>query len=388
MTTPPNTNPTAAVPPQRRGRFQYSLRTLMLVVTVVAIFMGWVAKKRRESALQEAAFDAIVAAGGFIAGVDFVPFDTLADVECPIERFPNWWERLLGHRRFVVGTFAGSSRESLPYLRNFPAIKRLSIKSPGLSEDDLNQIECLQELCLLTIDSPSVAHAGYRKLAAHKKLNDITLEGCTLTDDDLFLFRDHDNMTSFACRGPITDTGIKHIAHWTHLQSLNIDDCKLSGDGIAVIAHLTQLKYLNLNGAQVRDADLDHLLQLRKLRGFSLSGSKIQGHNLSMLNQLPKLIGLNIAQTDLDDEGLAEIGKLHRLEFLDAQNTKITYDGLAKLQTEFPMLIIIHSIPFLPMGQSGTKPPAATLPADSPLPDENTQSTLPEQNAPTSITDP
>jgi hypothetical protein len=80
------TEPPTAVPPKRKRRwFQFSLRTLLIVVTLLAAICGIVTPEWKFASERAALIERTVAAGGIVGKSD-----------APLPNGPNWIQRALG----------------------------------------------------------------------------------------------------------------------------------------------------------------------------------------------------------------------------------------------------------------------------------------------------
>jgi len=176
--------------PSPRWR-QLSLRGLLLMVTFVAIGLGW---WRSSAERQRRAVKTIEAAGGYIryrhdfdAGGKLLP-----NAESP---GPEWLRRLMGEHYFTTveevgflgmdrvanrtaqpSIFIGVERKEVPVaalasLRDLPGIRRANFVVTTLSDGDLASIAMLRGLRYLRIDGNNITDAGLEHLRPLTQLN-------------------------------------------------------------------------------------------------------------------------------------------------------------------------------------------------------------------------
>ena len=69
----------------------------------------------------------------------------------------------------------------------------------------------------------------------------------------------------------VTDQGMKHVASFSQLQFLSIDNTTITDLSIRQILHLKELEYLNISGTKVTADGLASLAQLPKLTDIDAS---------------------------------------------------------------------------------------------------------------------
>ncbi len=79
--------------PKQRRWTQFSLRTLLVAISIVAICLGWFFMKLREAGKQHRAIQAILMRHGhYVYDFEYVPFDSFAGTRT---RRPEWLIKLL-----------------------------------------------------------------------------------------------------------------------------------------------------------------------------------------------------------------------------------------------------------------------------------------------------
>ena len=188
-----------------RWRFQFSIRSLLVMVVVAAIPCSWLAVEMKKAREQK---EAVAAIEKFGAPIQY---------DFPWGSEPEWLRKLLGDDFFgVVGA---------------------CIYSTQITDAGLAHLAGLTQLQFLYLDDTQITDAGLANLAGLTRLQHFRLSNTR-----------------------ITDGGLAHIAGLTQLQMLGLDNTKVTDAGLANLAGLTRLQSLSLYDTRITDAGL-HTLQ-------------------------------------------------------------------------------------------------------------------------------
>jgi hypothetical protein len=215
--------------------FQYSLRTLMVFVTLCAIPCSWLAVKMQQVKRQREAVAAIEKLGGIV-------------LWSGDPSGPAWVRGLLGddfYRSVLV------------------VLARSDVTDAGLEN-----LKGLNNLKMLDIHNTQVTDAGLQHL---KGLNQLQLLGLSGTK--------------------VTDAGLEYLTGLTQLQSLGLSGTKVTDAGLENLKGLTQLQELDLSYVQVTDAGLEHLKGLKQLQWLDLRDTNVTDAGVKKLQQaLPNCV--------------------------------------------------------------------------------------------------
>jgi hypothetical protein len=263
-----------------RLRFQFNLRSLLLLVVAVALPCSWLAVEMKKAREQKAFVAAIGESGGILH------FDWQYDKEsAPLPNArppePAWLRGWLGED-FFAEVVSVSYNE---FLSAFVSPRQLW----QATDTELAQLEGLTELQSLSLNGNQV-----------------------------------------------TDAGLAHIAGLTRLHYLYLNDTQVTDAGLAYIAGLPQLQYLHLNGHQVTDAGLVYIAGLTRLQYLNLDGQQVTDAGLAHIAGLSQLEGMWLDNTQVTDAGLAHIAAFTQLKELSLIGTKVTDAGVSKLRKALP----------------------------------------------------
>ena len=166
--------------PKRRW-LQFSLKTMLVVMTLASVGLGWLAYERNEVRKRHEAIAAIEKSGG---GVRF-------DVEKPFR--PKWLRPLLGDDSAGEVESVGywGAREAitdagLVHLRGLTKLKWLYLdRHPQLTDAGLVHLQGLTELEDLGLSDTRVSDAGLVHLKGLKKLERLNLWGTRVTEQGI-----------------------------------------------------------------------------------------------------------------------------------------------------------------------------------------------------------
>ena len=274
-----------------RWRFQYSIRSLLVLAVVVAIPCSWLATEMQRASKQKKAVEAIVKLEGEVT-YDYELNASGKVVPGASPWVPAWLRNLLGADFFTAIVGVNISQ---------PIVIDLGFPSPGCVHIDER-------------DDPPI-DADLEFLDGLTELRELYLNGSV-----------------------VTDAGLEHLAGLSRLQFLDIQLTHVTDAGLENLKGLTQLQALFLDSNRVTDAGLRHVKGLRQLRKLSLSGTHVTDFGLELLKGLNQLQLLDLGSTKVTDAGLEHLAGLSQLQFLDLQRTQVTDAGLKDLPRRHPQL--------------------------------------------------
>jgi hypothetical protein len=239
----PDQKPIAA-PKRRWFRFAFSLRTLFVVVTVLAAAMGYLVWKARTLRQQSQIILDLQGMGATIS------FDHEIGRPKPVPTpGPEILKRFLGEYSFaeivqiqVEGEWV--TDDTLARIAKLPGTISLILTSDNITDRGLAHIAQMPDVSALELESRRVTAAGYAQLKPGRPMVLI------------FRSRDHD---------------------------LNVDD-----SWMPQLANLTRVRYLYLENAPITDAGLAELHRAKGLRRVWLTGTHATAEGVKDLqNALP-----------------------------------------------------------------------------------------------------
>lgn len=303
-------------PPPRRRWLQFSLRTLLSVVTLAAFLLGYVAWEREQCRRGEEALHHVQRIGIGIGPRDIIDVDwgDFLEEAKPSSSRPEWLQGILGNDRFrlvKVASFNGDTitDADLRHLEALPNVREVDIHALMVTENGLAHLRGRHRLEKFSfIFNRRVSAESWELLEAWPQLQELSLR-----------------YTDFG------DEGIQHVARLTHLRQLDLRNTKITDAGLESLAPLTSLEVLDLAGTDVTDDGLRHLSKLTNLRKLNLAETDVVGPGLASLATLPRLESLLLYRCPVTDGGLVSLAELRSLRELGLSLTEVTDAGLANL---------------------------------------------------------
>ncbi len=347
-----------------RRRLSFSLRSLLLGLTALAVGLGMWVNGVREQGAAIAALKALYENDDgplifydyqtkHLAGAWWYPF---GDAEIAIDfdaqpAEPAWLHNLLGEDFFhnVRAVSISPSKESgtrpLADIARFRMLEHLDLNDAHLEGGRLwsgADVECLGQLSRLESlslqDASALTDVALRAIGDIPCLQVLTLWRGAFTDDGLRHLGRLTKLRRLTLEsipvesGPqITDAGVAHLSGLVNLEELSIYAQKLKGASIQHLIGMQKLRCLTLISPLVHDRDLSPLASLVSLERLELPDSGIDGTGFAHLVGNPRLRSLFLARSHVGDLGLAQIARLPNLEFVNLCNTQVTCTGLIQL---------------------------------------------------------
>jgi len=257
--------------PTKRRRFQYSLRSLLLVITVLCIWFAYIANEARK---QKNAVAQIQEMEGWVRH-DY-EFDedgkNIKDAQPP---GPDWLREWIGIDYFCDVTWInliGAQVKDLSPLEKLPNLEVLSLSYTQVS--DLSPLINLAKLKFLLVGNSQVNDLS--PLAGLTKLESLYL--LQIPVSDLTPLKNLTNLKLLMIwQSQVAD--LTPLAGLTNLERLDLWDAPVKD--ISPLKGLTELIWLNLVGTQV--TDLTSLENLTNLKNLSLGNTPVSKEEVQKL---------------------------------------------------------------------------------------------------------
>jgi hypothetical protein len=242
-----------------RLRFRFSLRSLLLLVAVVAIPLASHVNRVRNQRLVVAELSSV--GGGVIYDYDFQQ----PSLQEPTG--PRWLRSMVGDDFFAQVSEVDINHDQvtdqmLARIATLPALSNLLLCSGRISDSGLGHLAELSTLQRVDVQSPGISDASLAQLAKIKGLKYLTVSSPKLTD-----------------------AGLEYIAKLKELEDLAITTENVTGDGLAQIAKLPHLKDLYIVSEELTDAGLVHLHRAPKLKKIILFKGKVTQVGIERLRE-------------------------------------------------------------------------------------------------------
>ncbi len=271
---PPGTNPSILDamphPPEHKLRwYQYSLRSLFILTTLVALACSWYATVMHNAAKRRAAIAEIEKLQGQVKYYGDPFFDgTFVGTFVPDwgkpPRWFSWLRKLHGDEHLGNAVYVGflGTDAGLVHLKDLTDLEQLELSHTQITDAGLVHLKGLTKLEGLGLDNTQITDAGLALLKGLPNLNVLDLD-----------------------RTKITGAGLVHLQGLTNLEALFLSGSQITDSGLAHLDGLTNLKRLDLNYTQISDAGLVHLRGLTQLEGLLLDGTQVTDEAVKNLQQ-------------------------------------------------------------------------------------------------------
>jgi len=356
-------NEDAHKPARRSWRFRFSLRTLFAIVTLLAIYIGFQARRAQD---QRRIVEQIEKIGGTVEyDYQYGGYrEPLMEAEIP---GPKWLRTWIGDDYFihvVEVQFARDVKDVIPLpllqeLRKLPHLETLvswtTADEQNIGDDAMPYVAQIRSLRTLRLNGP-ITDRGIARLAPLKSLEWLMVIGTDVSDKCMPTIAGFQQLRRLhLANTDITDSGISRLSTLTQLEELNAEGTKVTDEGLATIAMLTNLTELHLQQTAITDAGLKHLARLSKLERLYLSNTAVSDEGLRHLSAMPKLIQLNLDGTkvtgvgakhlkrifyidlsgcQISDEAASEIANLKGLQYLGMRDAQISPQASKLLQSK------------------------------------------------------
>jgi Leucine Rich repeat len=292
-------------PIKRRPKWlRFSLRTLLVVMTVLCVWLGFKVNAARR---QKEAVAAILNAEGSVR----FDYQMVPDPIAPDDASKASWR---------------NQDQSTP---PGPVWLRKAIGD-----------EYFREVLEVAIQQRVVADQDFGKLAELPRLRILYLIG-RIPDGSTDFGGGIEIESPSGNRHLISDADLAVLEQLPELEVLGIYPAEIDGHGLAHVVNLHRLKHLVLLQTQLNDAGMEQIGKMTTLEGLTVSRTRITDAGLVFLQRLINLKTLDIRNTEITDAGLQNLKSLMKLTRLDLRGTHVTREGVRDLQTLLPTCKII-----------------------------------------------
>ncbi len=301
---------------RRTSRLQFSLRSLLLFVTAVAVALGWWGVERSA--------DEDVRTHMRSMGVR--PTNLVSSQRGLVRlvpRFPLWTRIAVGDEQLLplglntiepMGiAWTRRGRMNVEYLvERFP--KQVAVYLRDSDEHDLSdfkEIDATEHLVLW-----DVSDSVFDRLQSLHNLNDLSASGLT-------------------GHAVISLSGLAGLRSADLVRSTTINDAVWKE-----FAEKSNVESLSLHLMRLTDASLCHIAQMKRVRELDIAGSPISDEGIISLSANKSIVELALVETLITDGALIHLKSIPGLKWLDLSDTGVTDGGVSALQAARPDLEI------------------------------------------------
>jgi len=323
-----------------RAGMRFSMRTMLAVMLVAAVFFAWFGWRLRKSQRQAHAVAVLQGLGAAYA-YDFQTYEY--ELKGPMNRtvrsvkpvavagqspYPRRLHKLLG----------------VDFLHN---VTRVHLEtSYRLSEEDIDRLwdalGNLPDLIYLEASGPVTRPGTIQRLRDPRRLQRLALRWANIGDEDLAVLARMPRLAELNLNEtPVTDAGMNHVGQTHSLKMVELHHTKISDESLRDIARLSQLRRLRLSGTAIGDEGIRHLRGLESLSDLDLVHTKITDRALDDVASLSFLDRLDLSMTAVTEKGLGRLERLPHLRCLRLEAMTGMPDVLAAIP-KLPALEELH----------------------------------------------
>lgn len=283
-------------PPSSRFRLpRFGLRTMLVLVTLVAVLLGTFGTELMRARRQARALEELDQSGEQGISVDAAYALGLLGDGALAQQMCYWVHPHFGCRVDRLALAPDADRYN-PFSSTVP-----SHRIQG--EIDLAPLAKFRDLEELQLYKVDLGEDSLQTIANLKKLRRLSL---------------------FDCRLP--DHGVNEIAKLPNLQSLQLRHCGITDETLSGLQQMAELRQLDLSENPLTDAAAEQIATLQELTSLGLAGVKITGDALAKLATLEKLQSIDLQRTEVDLKGLEELTELASLRHLSLFGSQVGWE--------------------------------------------------------------
>ncbi len=389
------------------GRFQFRIRSLLLLTVAIAITRSWFAAALAQSRRQAATIEWACSIGmdsrydwddrswdgagaGFpriagpppnclanAVGVDFFSTPTTigigrssVDVGSEIQRLAEFAP--LWHLELDGPYFTDPQMERLlPEISDFryhdshrigaglrllgPILRPhwISVRSASLDVRAINTLAAMPWLRKLSFDSVGFSDDAVASFERLTQLRELRFDGGYFPAEILRRVGRLTNLRALRISNVIGDDELRPIVPLVQLEELDLSHNNLSDDAIRQLANYPQLRSLDLSATNVKASGIRLLGDLTMLHSLKDGeSSRLTDADLKTLPALAQVESIDMASNLFTDESLESLVKMTNLRELDINNSNITSTGAESLRQTLSRCQIHYT--------SARPPPSAT----------------------------
>ena len=288
-----------------RRRFQFSLRSLLILVAVASLGMGLLVKPLNEYRRKQAEYRRKQAELRAFKLANRLGGEVMISLRSDEDPAEDGWADI----RFDGIRLDGVDLQDLDGYPGF----RLGLTNTSVSEEVVTHLRVLRNLKYLDLSGSKVDDAALVRLKGLPSLRGLILMNTSITDDSL-----------------------RHLEGLVNVRSLFLDGTQVTGAGLSHLKSLSNLDVLSLRNTPVTDEGLEHLKELKRLAYLYLKSTRVTDAGLPHLKELRRLEFLDLTGTGVTDAGLPHLEGLRQLKCLSLRGTPVSDEAASKLQSALP----------------------------------------------------
>lgn len=339
---------------RRLSRFQFGLRSLLVITLLVGAMVGILARRIALAQRQREIVTRLLEAG-FVVQYDHGARDGAVAPSRPDDGV-NFWQKLdFWHNVSQIQSiyFVPNSPQTMRLIAELPHLEKIEFVvgfQDGAELPHFPRLACRKRLRLLRIGNFPLQRGDLIHIGECQSLASLEIRVEEDSSRQLAALDRLQQLASLRINGPVRDEGVAAWQHLARLEVLQLDDVQqVSGESLAALllrnpglrrvelgkANCTaevcdalgqcrSLTQLSLPEAQLGDDGLTRLRGLRLLAGLDISRTQVHGMAFDGIDSFAGLRQLSAEGTPISDDGAFLVGRLPQLRSLNLSHTKVT----------------------------------------------------------------
>jgi hypothetical protein len=324
-------SPNTQQPRRRKWGLRYSLRALLIFITLFMLWGGY----HTNRSWKERAAEQILREHGASFGSDkpWVEHNVITYVSSAYDNVV----RLIWQERFITRVQVKSPLDAtiIEALIALPHLESLSIEPTQHSSQEQIMMHSMQYQPTATLPPDAL-----RRILAHHQLKELSLSSWVLADDDCVVVGKHSSLRglSIACSS-FSEQGFADMLTLPKLQSLNMVSCQARGDRLATLPALESLKRVNCPGTPVNEQFATFIAKCPQVQVLLLGHDAIGDAFVEHLGSHPSIHQLDLIGQGLTDEAVVGLTRMPALESVSLPRS-ISAGAISNLKRERPELFV------------------------------------------------
>ena len=239
---------------RKRRRYQFSLRTLLALTTLFAVFCSWYAYEMRKAAKRRMAIAEIIRLDGKVV---YYRDNSLPRWGKPPEWY-SWLRKLHGDEYLgnavVVFLFGEDvTDDALVHVKGLTSVEKLDLGGPRITDAGLVHIRGMTHVRSLDLSNTQITGAGLVHLGGMTNLQDLSLWYTQVGDNGLVHLNELTQLQELDVGycSQVTDAGLEHLKGMANLRWLNLDRTSVSHEGVEKLREALPECSINTRSARV-----------------------------------------------------------------------------------------------------------------------------------------
>jgi hypothetical protein len=312
----------------RTIRFRYSLRALLVFLTLLALWGGYHANR----AIRERKAEEVLARrhASFMYGPKLSGQGWQRALAFGYQRLVQlvWRERFITY----VSLSAPLDSEVLGALEALPHVEEMILQPRGLSKED--NVLLVQQSVIAKDTFPEGAIA---QILSRPNLTSLGLSLWILSDDDCTKIAKHQQLKWLGIDGSlVTEDGFSDLVTATDLRHLSFRWCHVTGEKLKSVPGSKSLELVECEGAPVGVEFARFIARSPNVSGLAISSASIDDEFVARISDHPSLASINLTSASVTDRCIPDLIQWKSLSAVALPGANISHAAIEHLTKSRP----------------------------------------------------